>query len=308
MDSNTSILQAAVAALSLWPGARQQLLVPFGTSASSVFGARLNGATHFLRLTRRSFRSVDDVNDELSFLHHLCSHGVRVAMPVPSIRDRNKEEVGDYVATLFRRARGLRVTPESRRWNSAFFREWGRTLAFLHQAARTFCSPLSGWRQDWRREPALVEGLKSIRANDEQLAHCVDDISSGLDLQSDTFGEVGMIHADLAPQNFRYDPDVGITAFDFDNCCRHWCLYDIAVSLSVLRLRPEREQLVQWIFEGYRELRPFPGNPGSLRFLLRLRLLYVYCDRLYSFGATPDPDQTRILRALRDRLILGDVW
>src|SRR5215467_4096522 len=308
MDNNTSILQAAVAALSLWPGARQKLLVPFGTSASSVFGVRLNGATHFLRLTSRSFRSVDDLTDELSFLYHLCSHGVRVAMPALSIRDRNMEEVGDYVATLFRRARGLRVTPDSRLWNSAFFREWGRTLAFQHQAAGTFCSPLSGWRRDWRVEPVLIEGLKSIRANDEQLAHCVDDILAGLDLQSDTFGEVGMIHADLAPQNFRYDPDVGITAFDFDNCCRHWFLYDIAVSLSVLRLRSEREQLVQWIFEGYRDLRPFPGEPASLRLLLRLRLLYVYCDRLCSFGAAPEPDQTNILHALRDRLILGDVW
>jgi len=308
MDNNTSILQAAVAALSLWPGARQKLLVPFGTSASSVFGVRLNGATHFLRLTSRSFRSVDDVTNELSFLHHLCSHGARVAMPIPSIRDRNMEEVGDYVATLFRRARGLRMTPDSRLWNSAFFREWGRTLAFQHQAAGTFCSPLSGWRRDWRVEPVLIEGLKSIRANDEQLAYCVDDILAGLDLQSDTFGEVGMIHADFAPQNFRYDPDVGITAFDFDNCCRHWFLYDIAVSLSVLRLRSEREQLVQWIFEGYRDLRPFPGDPASLRLLLRLRLLYVYCDRLCSFGATPEPDQANILRALRDRLILGDVW
>jgi Ser/Thr protein kinase RdoA (MazF antagonist) len=117
-----------------------------------------------------------------------------------------------------------------------------------------------------------------------------------------------MIHADLGPQNFRYHPEIGITAFDFDNCCRHWFLYDIAVSLSVLRLRPEREQLVQWIFEGYRDVRPFPGDPGTLRLLLRLRLLYVYCDRLYSFGLAPGPDQTNILRAFRDRLILNDVW
>ena len=78
--------------------------------------------------------------------------------------------------------------------------------------------------------------------------------------------------------------------------------------MSVLRLRPEREQLVQWIFEGYRECRQFPGDPESLRLLLRLRLLYVYCDRLYSFGVAPSPDQTNILRVLRDRLILGDVW
>jgi Ser/Thr protein kinase RdoA (MazF antagonist) len=308
MDRNTSTLRAATAALSLWSGARQKLVVPFGTSASSVSGVRINGTTHFLRLTRQSFRNIDDVTDELSFLYHLCSHGVRVAMPVPSIHNRSVERVGDYLASLFRRSPGLRVRPEARLWNRAFFREWGRTLAFQHQAAGTFCNLLSGWRQDWRRDPVLVEGLIYIRTNDEQLAHCADAILAELDLQGGALGEVGMIHADLAPQNFRYDPEIGITAFDFDNCCRHWLLYDMAVALSVLRVRPEREQLVQWIFEGYRDLRPFPGDPGLLRLLLRLRLLYVYCDRLYSFGVTPGPEQTNILRGFRDRLILGEVW
>src|SRR5215510_593998 len=176
MDSNTSTLQAAMAALNLWSGARQDLLVPFGTSASSVFGIRINGATHFLRLTSQSFRSVDDSADELSFLHHLSSQGVRVAMPVSSIRGQCVERVGDYLATVFRRAPGLLLTPESRLWNRVFFQEWGRILAFQHEAARTFCNPSSGWRRDWRREPVLVEGLKHIRASDEQLTHCVDAI------------------------------------------------------------------------------------------------------------------------------------
>jgi Ser/Thr protein kinase RdoA (MazF antagonist) len=300
--------KVAMTALSRWSGARQNLIVPFGTSASSVFGVRINGATHFLRLTSQSFRTAGDVTDELGFLRHLCSQGVRVAMPVPSIYDRMVERVGGYHAALFRRAPGLRATPEARLWNRAFFREWGRTLAFQHQAARTVCSAWSGWRQDWRREPVLVEGLKYIRGNDKELAHCVDAILAELNLQGDAFGDVGMIHADLGPQNFRYDPEFGITAFDFDNCCRHWFLYDIAVALSVLRLRSEREQLVQWIFEGYRDVHPLPGDPGLLRLLLRLRLLYVYCDRLYSFGVAPGPDQRDILRGFRDRLIVGDVW
>jgi Ser/Thr protein kinase RdoA (MazF antagonist) len=282
--------------------------VPFGISASSIFGVRINGVTHFLRVMRQSFRSVGDTMQELSFLNHLHSQGVRVAMPVPSNHHQGVEIVGDFLATLFRRAPGLRLTPEARLWNRAFFREWGRTLALHHQAARSFCNPLAGWRRDWRREPVLVQGLEYIRADDKDLAHCVDAIVAGLELQGDACGEVGMIHADLGPQNFRYDPEIGITAFDFDNCCRHWFLYDIAVSLSVLRLRPEREQLVQWMFDGYRDLCPLPGDAGSLRPLLRLRLLYVYCDRLYGFGVAPGPDQTHLLNALRDRLLLDDVW
>jgi Ser/Thr protein kinase RdoA (MazF antagonist) len=101
---------------------------------------------------------------------------------------------------------------------------------------------------------------------------------------------------------------LGITSFDFDNCCRHWFLYDLAASQSALRLRPDREKLVQWIIEGYQELRPLPGDRRLFGLLLRLRFLYIYCDRLYSFGSTPRPEQMDILRSFRDRLISGDVW
>ncbi len=84
-----------------------------GRACPSVFAVRVRGATHFLRLTNRSFRGTDDATDEFSFLHHLYSHGVHVAMPVPSIHGENVENVGDFLATLFRRAPGLRSDPES---------------------------------------------------------------------------------------------------------------------------------------------------------------------------------------------------
>jgi len=103
MDYGTAY-EAAYSALELWPGTCQGLVIPVGTSASSVFGVRVDGATHFLRLTDQSFRKLDDVTDEVAFLSHLHAHGVRVAMPVASIRGRNVEEVGGYRAVMFRRA------------------------------------------------------------------------------------------------------------------------------------------------------------------------------------------------------------
>ena len=307
MDYGTAY-EAAYSALELWPGTCQGLVIPVGKSASSVFGVRVDGATHFLRLTNQSFRKLDDATDEVAFLSHLHAHGVRVAMPVASIRGRNVEEVGGYRAVMFRRAPGFRVTAKGPYWDQAFFRAWGRALALQHEAARSFDHPSLGWRRDWRREPVLVDGLAKIRATDQQLAQAAETILATLEAQASVLGEVATAHNDMAPQNFRYKPGDGITAFDFDNCCRHWLLHDIAVSLSVLRLWPERGQLVQWLFEGYRDVRPFPGDPVSIRLLLRLRLLYVYCDRLYSFGAAPVPEQANILNAFRDRLIGDNVW
>ena len=307
-DNETAMLRTARVALGLWTGLHRDILVPFGTCASSVFGVRMNGTTHFLRLTDRSFRSLDDVTGEVSFLAHLDSHSVQVALPILSIHGRAVEEVGSHFAVLFRRAPGVHVMPDGAHWNEVLFREWGRALARQHAAARTFPDCSLGWRQDWRREPVLVEGSATIQATDDELAQISDKVFTELEAHASGLGEIGTIHADMAPQNFRYEPRLGITPFDFDNCCRHWFLYDIAVSQSVLRLRQDREKLVQWILEGYQELRQLPGDRHLSGLLLRLRLLYVYCDRLHSFGPTPRPAQMDVLRGFRDRLISGDVW
>src|SRR5258708_39952848 len=169
-DDETTMLQTARVALALWSGLHRDILVPFGTSRRSVLGVRTNATTHFLRLTDRSFRSLDDVTGEMSFLAHLHSHSVRVALPVLSIYGRGVEEVGGYFAALFRRAPGVRVMPEGAHWNEVLFREWGSAVPRQHAAARTFLNCSFGWRQDWRREPVLVEGLARIQATDHQLA------------------------------------------------------------------------------------------------------------------------------------------
>lgn len=301
-------LERAQKALNLWAGTCRNILVPVGKSASSVFRVRVKGITHFLRLTHQPFRSLEAAKDEMAFLAHMHACNVQVAMPIEFVYGQTVEEVDGHLAAIFKRARGVHVTPTSEYWNEPMFREWGKAIARQHEAACTFRNPSVGWRQDWRREPIMVEGLAQIRATDTELAKTTDNILAELETHATDLGKVGTIHADLGAQNFRYDPRFGATTFDFDNCCRHWLLYDLAVSKSTLRTTPNREQLAEWIIKGYQELRSLPGDPTLINLLLRARLLYVYCDRLYSFGASPDPEKPKTLRGFRDRLINGPVW
>ena len=97
MDANAS-LRAAVAALKLWPSrSPDACLVPFGTSASSVFGVRVNGATHFLRLTEEPDRSAVLMTPPTSsrfciiYVHTACALRRRL----PSIHGEIVERVGD---------------------------------------------------------------------------------------------------------------------------------------------------------------------------------------------------------------------
>ena len=300
--------ERASEALRRWSGDQDSSIIrqeSIPLTENAVFAVESDGDTGFLRLTDPDWRTLEDTEEELAFLAHLSACGVRVALPIPSLAGRTVEDVGGAVAVLFRRAPGLHIMPSDAGWSEDLFREWGRTMARQHEAARSFHVPSTGWRQDWRLEPVMREGLARIEAREGRLARAATDMLAKLEQCTSALGEVGMIHADLAPQNFRYDRQVGITTFDFANCCRHWFLYDLAVSRYALRRSPEPERFVAWMVDGYQELGPLPGDHNLVDLLLRLRTLYVYCDRLKRFGDAPDPDQLETLREIRTRFLLA---
>ena len=75
-----------------------------------------------------------------------------------------------------------------------------------------------------------------------------------------------------------------LTAFDFDNCCRHWLMYDLVVARSVLAKFADADRSMRWIIAGYEARTPLPGDLHLANLLGRVRLLYVLCDRLCMAG------------------------
>jgi Ser/Thr protein kinase RdoA (MazF antagonist) len=300
--------RAAQAALRLWPGADPTSLTFIGLSANSVYAVRIDGAACYLRLTDGGFRSRADVDAELAFVGHLQRCGVAVSLPRDSCNGALAEElVGDngatFVAAIFSAAQGVHVTPDGSDWDEPFFRCWGRSLARMHQAARQYAEPADGWRSDWRLEPVLKIETARLRTGDPALGAAIDRIFEELEGWGAGLGDMGMIHADYGPQNFRYDRRAGITAFDFDNCCRHWLLYDIAVSLYALRAHPRCDVLRSWILAGYQEVAALPGDPAAMGALFGLRLLYILCDRAFTAGPQPTAAQAMTVDSLRQQVL-----
>ena len=88
--------------------------------------------------------------------------------------------------------------------------------------------------------------------------------------------------------------------FDFGNCCHHWFVSDVVISLSTLRRLPERDQYRDWLLTGYRRVRPLEGPAWEARaWFMRLRVLYVYLSRLRKFGRQPTPEERQTLEVLR---------
>lgn len=290
-------------ALSRWVLPEDAVRRPRHGAVNAVFEVQARGSSAFLRLISASWRSWADVDAELAFVEHLARSGCRVARPVPSRSGALMEEVGGWFATMFEEAPGALIEPGASGWGEAMARAWGETLARQHLAQAGFEPPAATWRRDWRAEPVLVQGIEALHRTDPAAHEAAWRVLAAVEDYAEALGLVGVIHADLAPQNFRWSLSGGVAAFDFDNVCRHWLLYDFAVARSVLTRFDGAERLMSWIRAGYEAVAPLPGDLGLLDVLVRLRLLYVLCDRLWMAETYSLDGQGDALHQLRERLL-----
>lgn len=265
-----------------------------------------------LRLTNPAYRSFDENDAEMEYLHHLHACGVRVAVPIASLAGRDVERIehdgAELLASAITWAPGLAVMRDAPEWNAAMLRAWGAALARIHDASGTHAPKRPGRRWQWADEVLLTEAHALIPEEETDIHTLFDELcgtAASLPQGPEAFG---MVHADFAPQNFRYDPDreghpgLGITAFDFGNCCYHWYASDVAISLSTLRSLPaaRRAECTDSLLEGYLGVRPFAeAQLAWLPLFTRLRILYVYLSRLMKFGPEPSTDEHRVLVTLR---------
>lgn len=306
LPDDTALLRLlAPVAAAHWNGT-EGTIEHIADSGNSVYRFRRDGEQLILRLTSPSYRTAGELEAEIEFLRHLDNDGVRVGTPVISRNGKfvEKVESGDttMLASAFTVAPGMYVDRNSPHWNKDFFHAWGATLGNIHRSARNFSPAGPHRRWSWRNEVFILHAPELIPADDieshrelERVLRRLDDVPA----DDDTFG---MIHADFAPQNFHYDPAIGITTFDFGNCCYHWYLSDIAISLSVLRRYPEHERGLyrEWIIEGYRSRYPLADELlAEISWFIRLRILYVYLSRLVKFGPAPTDEEQNILRMMQ---------
>ena len=279
------------------------MLRPRHGAVNAVLEVRTGCGATFLRLTPTSWRSRADIACELAFVRHLARGGCRVARPAPSRSGALVEKTGGWLAALFEEAPGALVEPGGPGWGEAMLRAWGEALGRQHRAQADFEPPTGTWRRDWRAEPVLVQGIEALTRTDPAAHEAARHVLAAVEEHVEDLGPIGMIHADFAPQNFRWSPSGGVAAFDFDNCCRHWLLYDLAVAQSVLARLDDADRLMGWVVDGYEAVAPLPGDLGLIDILMRLRLLYVLCDRLWVAETYGLDGRGDALRRLRERLL-----
>ena len=312
-DDMDAVRRAAAEAATRWraPSESVELL---GSSANAVFAMGSGEERRVLRLTDARFRSREAIDAELRILQHVRRRGAQVCEPHRSVSGTYVEDVvcdGDaLLACVFSWAPGRRVDPGTPAADDGYYCAWGRALGTLHLALRDVDPAVAGARPHWREHLWVAQAGRFIPPDDHVSRHELEHVRAwAASLSEDD--AFGLVHGDFGPQNFHCDPRRGVTAFDFDDCCRHFLFMDLVISLStLLRLpRTERDRCRELIFEGYATEHPLrAGDIAQLDWFLRLRALYVYVSRLWAFGSSPAPAHQAMVAQMRDVVHRGPRW
>lgn len=218
-----------------------------GDFENYVYEVTKGGSSYVFRFAHSSHRSREQVEAELDWILFLKRKGVEVAAPVLSAHGRLLECLpvpeGEFIVSLFEKAQGYSIrVDDDLQFHESLFSRWGEMIGKMHDSTRTY-TPSDGVskRMDWQEEE-LGAALR-IAQKEPFLLHKVEKLLKQIRTLPVNGNVYGLIHADVHSGNFFFDGK-SMTIFDFDDCCYHWFINDLAIPLfySSFYRHPKDEQ------------------------------------------------------------------
>src|SRR5262249_10582838 len=148
---------------------------------------------------------------EMNFISHLDSQGVPVAKGLPTSEGQiaflASCEAGSLICSSISYAVFCLNKKDSEFWNKDFFKEWGRNLGLIYRSSRNFTTK-AGEPTRWRLDSQILisKAKRLIPSEDRPSFVEFDEVMARCKQLPKTENDFGLIHADHAPQNFRYEP------------------------------------------------------------------------------------------------------
>ncbi len=275
-----SIYKSEIAntAIELWHGDAESLSY-VGNSANHVYSFIESGKTCYLRLTSSCDRTKEQIEAELDFIFHLHQGGVSVALPVSSVAGRFVEEIAStndlFFACVFEQTEGERFRYDTAESNKEHFRLRGRTLGQIHALSKTYIPSGSFRRFAWDTDNLLLDVESFLPKSEKIVWREYDALRERLRERPQSKQTYGLIHGDFGETNYRHQ-DSQLNIFDFDDCCYHWLVYDLAVTIYPHGWRKEGLQLLDWLLEGYSESIPSNVTLADVTLFCQWRLIYMF--------------------------------
>ena len=280
-------MREAHAASRLWD-AGATAPVHLRTGENSSWRVELGGRKRVLRLTSETHRTRDQLEAELDFVEHVASGGIQVARPLRAPTGDRVVDVSAVVsgrgrtfATLFEHLEGRHFEYNSPDIDEALFRGWGATMARLHDLSGSFVERRGFRRPAWAETPVAGCRVGSVEL-DPRISALRNELIDWLRGLEPSPPHYGIVHGDFERTNFLLDAG-SFKLFDFDDCCRHWFVWDIACALWVFRNAPSKDRslFLRWFLDGYSAIRqPDPERLRCFSEMIRLRSIALLLHRL----------------------------
>jgi Ser/Thr protein kinase RdoA (MazF antagonist) len=267
-------------ALAQWdaPGANSLVLV--GDSQNFVYRFHDGrGVERYLRLTHESHRKLPFVQAELNFVDYLAQNGADVAAPVRSSAGNLVETVetpiGEVYATVFAAVAGEPVKWSTDEENRKILFERGSTLGRIHRLSEKYESP-GPHRFHWYHDDLFLSPWNHFPESEPAARSEYRDLFLFLLSRPRLPGNYGMIHGDFGSHNTFRLPGGKAVAFDFDDCCYHWFLFDLAVAIQPAAQLPDsyRKPYLRVLLDGYASEKTLEGDgPAEVGMFCRLAAL-----------------------------------
>jgi len=233
--------------------------------------------TYILTLYERRVAK-EDLPFFLGLLEHLAKRGLSCPLPVRTEKGEILSEISGRTAAIVTFLEGVWI----RRPDTAHCTAVGRAMAELHIAARDYslrrnnALGLSGWHTLFERFADRADEITpGLRKTIEQELSYLSDAWPAASL------EMGIIHADLFPDNVFFLGGKLSGLIDFYFACNDALAYDVAIALNAWCFEADCSFNLtkgQALLRAYQDVRPFGARErealpilargAALRFLL----------------------------------------
>jgi len=272
-----SIAQQALEAWGLGSSRREL----FSVSENIVFRVDTgDGKVLRLCLHRSWYHSLQELISERVWTRALRDYGISTPVPVPALDGSDYVLVRDSLNGEARYA-GMDQWVDGETMHhiiartedfTVYFRRLGKVAARIHNQASHWERPAG-----FRRHSLDAEGLMGLspwwgpfwaaphlssneRVRFEHLRERVHNRLLRLDKGPNTYS---MIHADLAPGNLIINGE-HLHIIDFDDAGFGWHMYELATGLYPYQDHPRFSEMVNAVFDGYREVRQLDAESAAL--------------------------------------------
>ena len=204
---------------------------------NEIYVCTLDGERKYvLRISATGDRTEEEYLAETEFVHYLAANGAPVADVIPSKNGKLVEIISSenepVFVSLFEFAKGMLMYDNGYRYREGaplteYFYNTGKALGAIHRLAREFAPKHR--RADYFDKFNMDYIGQLIPDEYTELKEAIADRIRQFSELPQTADNYGLVHFDFCDGNYHVDMSNGnVTAFDFDNCCYCWYMFDLA--------------------------------------------------------------------------------